>query len=60
MDLKTKSEDDEKTKEYLNKMMKNKYEECKKLEQEVTTLKSDLEKSKKQEDKLKVSSSKLD
>lgn len=38
-DIKTKSEEDERTKEYLNNVVKCKSEECKKLEQEATTLK---------------------
>lgn len=43
-DLKIKSKDNEKTKEKLNKMVKCE-SECKKIKQEVTTLKTDLVKA---------------
>ncbi|XP_059066345.1 uncharacterized protein LOC131857662 [Cryptomeria japonica] len=57
-DRKVKNEDNKKTKEHSNKMMECKSEECEKLRQEVTSLKVDLEKEKKQE--RKIESGKLD
>ncbi|XP_057866032.2 uncharacterized protein LOC131073587 [Cryptomeria japonica] len=52
LDMKVKSEDNEKTKEYFKKMVKCKLEECEKLKQEVTSLKADVEKARKQESEL--------
>lgn len=58
--LKVQVEEGKRVEDYLNAKLKDKSEECSKLEEEIVNLRLDMEKEKNQEDKFKKSSIILD